>query len=198
MDWRIAKALLQLREQVNAKYPKRSTASDGAIGDAAHATRDSDHNPWVKDKRGQPIVTAIDITHDPAHGFDSYAFAEELRVGRDPRIKYIISNGKIFSSIVDPWQWRAYNGSNRHDKHVHISVKGLDQFFDDTESWKAPMLDGTGAVAAPAQVVEEPVPTLREIQAGVNRAGYGPITEDGKLGPQTLKAMARVLKGAKS
>lgn len=194
MDWRVAKALLQLKAQVDAKYPGRARASDGSIGDAAHATRDSDHNPWIKDRRGQPIVTAIDITHDPVHGFDSYAFAEELRLGRDPRIKYVISNGRIFNATVDPWTWRKYTGSNKHDKHVHISVKGADEFFDNTKPWEAPSLNGTGQVAAPAVPVAEPIPTLREVQAAINEAGYGPITEDNKLGPQTLKAMARVLK----
>lgn len=91
MEWRVAKALLQLRAQVDAKFPGRSTASDGTIGDANHASRASDHNPWVTDKHGGHVVTAMDITHDPAHGFDSYAFAEQLRQRRDPRIKSVIS-----------------------------------------------------------------------------------------------------------
>ena len=33
MAWRLAKSLEKLRSQVNAKHPKRSKASDGAIGD---------------------------------------------------------------------------------------------------------------------------------------------------------------------
>ena len=70
MAWRVAKSLLKLRDQINAHAPKRSKKSDGYIGDAAHASRSSDHNPWVKDGK-MGVVTAADFTHDPAGGFDA-------------------------------------------------------------------------------------------------------------------------------
>lgn len=140
MDWRVAKSLEVLRKQLNERYPDRAKGWDGGIGDAAHATRDSDHNPWVKDSSGQPIVTARDFTHDPAHGVDSYVMAEQLRTSRDPRIKYIISNRKICSSTVSPWTWRKYTGSNPHDHHVHVSVLPDQAHFDDEAPWEIPML----------------------------------------------------------
>lgn len=115
--WRLAEALVKLREQVNALAPRRSKASDGTIGDVAHAGRKSDHNP---DARG--IVCAIDITHDPAGGMDAGQLAETLRLRRDRRIKYVIFNKRIFSSAVSAWEWRPYTGANAHKKHVHISV----------------------------------------------------------------------------
>lgn len=116
--WTLHPALVKLREQIDARYPARSKASDGAIGDQAHANRKSDHNP---DARG--VVNAIDITHDPAHGFNAATFAEALRRSQDPRIKYVIFNSRIFSSTVRPWEWRKYNGAP-HDHHVHVSVGG--------------------------------------------------------------------------
>lgn len=134
MTWRVAKGLLKLRDQVNAMFPNRSKDSDGSIGDASHASRSSDHNPWVMDG-STGVVTAIDITHDPKNGFDSYAFAEMLRVNRDPRIKYIISNRRIFSSVEAPWTWRAYTGKNPHDHHVHISIKADKAHYDDEQPW---------------------------------------------------------------
>jgi hypothetical protein len=73
-EWRGAKALFRLRDQINATFPGRNKASDGLIGDAAHATRASDHNPWVIDN-GVGVVTAIDITHDPMQGCDAGALA---------------------------------------------------------------------------------------------------------------------------
>lgn len=139
MTWRVAKSLLHLREQVDRLFPHRKKENDGTIGDAAHASRTSDHNPWVIDG-GVGVVTAMDITHDPAHGVDSYKFAEELRKSRDVRIKYVISNHRIFSTQASPWIWRPYRGSNPHDHHVHISVLPSKLRYDDTRDWKTPLL----------------------------------------------------------
>ena len=44
MAWRVARSLDVLLGQLNALAPERSKASDGSIGDAAHASRSSDHN----------------------------------------------------------------------------------------------------------------------------------------------------------
>ena len=133
-SWRLAKSLEELRRQVNAKWPKRSRTHDGSIGDAKHASRHSDHNPHVKDGR-QGVVTAIDITHDTTHGPTISRLAEALRASRDHRIKYLICNGKICSYTKDPWKWRRYTGTNPHDKHLHVSVRGLKSLYDNTQSW---------------------------------------------------------------
>lgn len=127
---RIAKSLDKLRSQVNAAYPQRSKISDGWIGDAAHSSRDSDHNPNAAD-----VVQAVDLTHDPAHGFDSWQFADVLRRNQDRRIKYCISNGRIFSSTTSPWAWRKYTGANAHAHHVHISVVDDPALYDSAAPW---------------------------------------------------------------
>jgi hypothetical protein len=139
MAWRLAKSLETLRDQVNAKWPGRDKSSDGTIGDASHQATNSDHNP-----NSAGVVTAMDITHDPAHGLDARKLAETLVASRDPRIKYIISNAQIVSSTVSPWQWRPYTGANAHRAHVHISVAGD---YDDTRPWH---LGGT-PVAVPGR-----------------------------------------------
>jgi hypothetical protein len=131
MAWRLAKSLVQLRAQVNALAPRRRKDSDGTIGDARHRRSRSEHNP---DANG--IVRAMDITHDPKRGMDSYALAETLRRNRDLRILYVISNGRIFSSIVEPWQWRRYGGINPHDEHMHVSVVANPARYDSTAPWK--------------------------------------------------------------
>ena len=117
---RLATSLVTLRTQVNELSPNRSRASDGWIGDPAHAARVSDHNP---DRNG--IVHALDITHDPVNGVDSQKLADALVASRDDRIKYIISNRRIVSGDLgpSPWTWRSYSGSNPHTLHVHISVR---------------------------------------------------------------------------
>jgi lysozyme family protein len=127
---RIAKSLDVLRSQINAKHPSRSKVSDGWIGDTAHQARASDHNP-----NAAGVVTALDITHDPAHGVDTWALAEVLRTRKDPRIKYVISNGRIFSSQISPWQWRPYTGANKHAHHIHISVSGDAALYDLASPW---------------------------------------------------------------
>lgn len=137
MNWRVAKSLLKLKEQIDKKYPNRRTDSDGGIGNAEHASRSSDHNPWVKDSKGQPVVTAFDFTNDPAHGMSSQVMAQALLDSRDPRIKYVISNKKIASGSAGPkpWEWRKYTGKNAHDHHFHISVKADQDSFDNDKAW---------------------------------------------------------------
>lgn len=130
MVWRVAKSLNVLLEQINTIAPNRDKSSDGSIGDEAHSHTASDHNP-----NEYGVVTARDFTHDPPHGFDSWAFAERLRLARDKRIKYVISNGRIFSSQVSPWEWRGYHGVNAHAHHVHVSVSSSPPLYDDSTPW---------------------------------------------------------------
>jgi hypothetical protein len=136
--WRAARCLLALREQVNLLAPNRNRASDGMIGDAAHAIRTSDHNPWVRDGE-MGVVTAFDITHDPPGGCDAGTLAESIRGARDARVKYIIFDRRIASSApIDgqpAWAWRPYTGTNPHTRHVHISVKPDKALYDSTAPW---------------------------------------------------------------
>lgn len=135
--WRVARSLEKLRDQINAAFPNRNKASDGTIGDADHQNRNSDHNPWY----GPGIVTAMDITHDPAHGVDIDRLTDELQRSRDSRIKYVIANNMIMSGAggPSPWVWRAYSGSNPHTKHFHLSVVASPA-CDDTRPWNLPSL----------------------------------------------------------
>lgn len=139
MTWRTANSLTHLRDQVNAKWPNRSKASDGTIGNAEHQSRDSDHNPWVREG-AVGIVTALDITHDPVHGVDSEAIANAIRLSQDSRVKYIISNRKIAASYgvhgEKAWTWRPYHGANPHNHHCHISVLPEKSHYDSTVDWK--------------------------------------------------------------
>lgn len=136
--WRAANSLLKLRDQVNARAPRRNKASDGTIGDRAHCQRNSDHNPWVRDG-SIGVVTAIDITQDPTGGCDVNTIVEAIRASRDSRVKYIIWNRRIANSAAiggtDPWQWRPYTGANPHTRHMHLSVKPDKANYDSTAAW---------------------------------------------------------------
>lgn len=131
-DWRVAKSLAVLRDQINAAFPGRDKSSDGTLGDARHAVTKSEHNP---DANG--VVRAMDISNDPAHGVVSDKIAHALIDSRDPRILYVISNARIANSTVQDWAWRPYGGSNPHDHHFHISVVANPARYDSTEPWKA-------------------------------------------------------------
>jgi hypothetical protein len=145
----VAPALDHLLAQINAAFPNRSKISDGGLGNAAHAARESDHNP-----DGNGIVHARDFTHDPDHGFDSYKFAGQLLKCNDTRLKYVISNGRIgggpgyYSGIsgycpqgIKPGTWTPYKGPNLHTHHVHVSVE-YDQSAFSVRDWNVPMLLG--------------------------------------------------------
>lgn len=131
-DWRLAESLVVLRAQINSKWPNRNKASDGTIGDARHASQNSDHNAWIKDKNGQPVVTAFDVTHDPANGVDCTVLAGEVIT--DPRVKYVIWDGRIWNITVAS-KWRKYTGSNPHTKHMHISVSKEQDLYDNKKPW---------------------------------------------------------------
>ena len=139
IQWRVAKSLEKLRAKVNAIAPGRNKDSDGGIGDASHAARNSDHNPWVDFDGVRGVVTARDFTHDPAGGCNAGVLAEQFRAGRDPRIKYIIWNRQIANSSsiggAEPWAWRPYGGANPHNHHVHISVKSDRGNYDSEADW---------------------------------------------------------------
>lgn len=210
MAWRLAQALIQLRAEVNNRFPDRRKDSDGTIGDEAHASRSSDHNPWVKDGV-MGVVTAIDLTHDPKSGFDSYWFAERLLETKDPRIKYIISNRKIASGSAGPkpWEWRAYSGKNPHAHHIHISVKEDKKFYDNSDTWNEKTKDKHGHPVfvelfkegtIPTKDYKEPPRTIRlgaggdevkKLQAALK---FAKEDQDGVFGPKTEAAVKKFQK----
>src|SRR5262245_52942512 len=123
MAWQAAPSVRRGLEEATARWPERNRASDGIIGDAAHSSRPSDHNP---DPRG--IVHAFDLTHDPDGGPDCNQLAEHLRAVRDPRIRYVIWSGRLYrgpwsDAVLDrraaAWIWEPYRGVNPHTKHMH-------------------------------------------------------------------------------
>ena len=129
--WQLAPSLVALVNETDLLYPNRSTASDGSIGDLAHASRKSDHNP------ANSFVHAVDITHDPAHGFNAWKVANEFRARADQRIQYLVSNDGTGDVIWNPdvaHQWRPQVGNN-HANHLHVSIRHTDPARSDVRSW---------------------------------------------------------------
>ena len=62
---------------------------------------------------------AVDLTHDPVNGPNCNELS--LQVVSDPRVKYVIWNGRIFKTRTGGWE--IYRGSNPHRSHMHVSIK---------------------------------------------------------------------------
>ena len=200
MTYRLANSLVELRAALNRAAPFRSRVSDGWIGDASHASRSSDHNPWVKDgKTG--VVTALDLTHDPEHGVDCNVLAEALI--RDPRVKYVIWDRKIWAAAKAAQGWRKYTGKNPHTKHAHTSVSSKKDEYDDAKPWTL----GIEAAAEAAASLPPAKPAHQKLRLGdqggdvfllqtlLNQHGAD-LKVDGDFGPKTEKAVKAFQKKA--
>ncbi|MEV0698224.1 hypothetical protein AB0I53_09930 [Saccharopolyspora sp. NPDC050389] len=195
MAWRVARSLEVLRQQFNARYPTRKKTSDGGVGDAVHAARSSDHNPWVGPASdGMMLVTARDFTHDPACGMDTDRITDELAASRDPRIKYLIANGYILDTRpgFNPWRWMPYRGTNLHTKHFHISV--MPELCDDDSPWNVRSFNNTPTTGA--QEVDDLTPEQAAQLTRIETELLGPRGENGRIhgwgteiGARTVVAM---------
>jgi peptidoglycan hydrolase-like protein with peptidoglycan-binding domain len=186
MNWSLAPSLRQLLNEVNARWPNRSRASDGTLGDARHSASRSEHNP-VGSPNGPRFGTvgsvhAIDIT---SRGIDVQALLKEV-VG-DSRVWYVIHNRTIWSR-TSGWAPRFYFGSP-HVNHVHISLRGDDQASAvvverDTRLWfSSPVVSSSAFLASPQNV--------RALQQALIARGFAiPAGATGTFGSQTRAAVA--------
>lgn len=117
---RATPAAIAVLRQATALRPNRKKASDGLLPSAAHLAQspNSDHNTGF----------AVDLTHDPIVGIDCREIFDKLK--DDKRVKYLIFKGKIWSEEKGE---RNYTGSNKHEKHLHISIE--DNSGKDTSPW---------------------------------------------------------------
>jgi hypothetical protein len=200
MAYRLARSLINFRSECNARWPTRDKASDGWIGDAAHASRRSDHNPWVKDSRGVGVVRAYDL--DAGHGLNREAglwIADHIReLGRQdhPALgvgAYVISDRRIASDSLS-WTWRRYSGSNPHISHTHVSVGTAPSSYDSDQSWNisslaAPPLPSPGSGDGPTGILRRGSKgdAVKALQRVLNRwyPSLKPLVADGDFGPAT-------------
>jgi hypothetical protein len=123
-----------LRNQINQwarnNNAKRDTESDGSIGDVAHQSSRSGHNPddtpgslpeWDGDPDNTPEVRAIDVDSDlNIPGTNMQALVNHIVAKRPWTLRYVIYNRKIAEAAND-WKWRDYGGSDPHTGHAHFS-----------------------------------------------------------------------------
>ena len=143
---RATPAAIAALRQATALRPKRKKASDGLLPSKAHVHQNpnSDHNSGY----------AVDITHDPKTGIDCvYAF---VNLQKDPRVKYLIFAGKIWSKEKGS---RDYTGPNKHEKHLHISIK--ETCGEDTSPW-FPWLGKPKTINKVKAKLPKPLPKKKE------------------------------------
>ena len=144
---RATPAAIAVLRQATAICPSRMKASDGLLPSAAHIHQNpnSDHNTGY----------AVDLTHDRLGGIDCAELFIKLQ--DDPRVKYLIFKGHIWSKQKGTDN---YTGPNPHNKHLHISIK--DECGDDTSPW-FPWLGKPKAVNKVKAAVK-PLPKKKENQ----------------------------------
>lgn len=169
-------ALAKLRNQIDNKWPNRNKASDGWLGDPAHASRHSDHNP-----EGDGSVDAIDVTHDPANGVNCHVISRQIAHDfRLPGGGYIIFDGQIYNPDISD-SWRPYSGDNMHRVHMHVSVADRNQ--NDTRDWNLGEEEFTMAE------VQAMVNAQKETTTAVRRQGLLQRQNNSKNTLRILRAM---------
>lgn len=124
MAWYLAPSLSVLRTEVNTRWPKRDKASDGTIGDEAHQSTKSDHNPNSRES-----VDAWDMDKD---GVDVDEVIAAFQ--RHPSAHYWIWNREI-ADKDNGWKRVAYTGENTHTQHVHFSIRQDAKAEQDLTPW---------------------------------------------------------------
>lgn len=181
-SWTKAPSLVALLEEVKDRWPNRSTALDGFIGDAAHfdgikagQRAGGEHIPTdakgIYRKNG--VVRALDID---VRGASSQTLLDLLLAdARDnDRIAYVIHKAVIYSRV----RGFAPKSNSGHQTHIHVSLRNnassratvdeVDAAAADTSAWL------TGP--APFKVGE----WLEVATTAGLRARYGPGL-DGKI-----------------
>lgn len=204
MAWHLAPSLVQLRNEVNARWPRRPKGSDGTVGDTSHSARKSDHNP---NARGS--VNAFDITYP---GVDPKVII--AAVSKHPAGNYVIFNRKIYTRS-NGWKAEPYSGASPHTEHLHVSILQTVAAEQSKAKWLS---------VAPVRPVRKPLPAypgksafqvrdsgehIKVLQRGVGNKVTGVMSvadknkvksfqrvrpllwpADGIVGPKTYKALA--------
>jgi hypothetical protein len=182
----VSPAIEALIEQVEAAWDIRHP-TDGTVASRGHDQRNprSDHRPSRVAPFG--IVRAVDVGETVEDRGE--LLAEEIRQSGDPRVRYVIHEGRLFSSYNHPngppFMWRRYSGASFHTDHVHVSV--LPRGDRDPSAWRINL----GGTLAALQIID--------LQAALNEAGATDhedkaLKEDDIYGPRTASALAKAFK----
>lgn len=170
--------LVQLRYEFNVLNPARDKGADGWIGDTAHQTRVSDHNP---DSQGRVLAIDIDVTGPWPDNSTLLMFVQFIldrcRSGVETRLEYIIFQGKIYTRD-NQWHTSTYTGTDQHTNHAHFSARHDHVGQNVTTSWNIEEV----VMPTPAEYAQAVANKLFADLGNANSGLYAQIMdEDGPL-----------------
>lgn len=202
MGWVLTKGLNTVRAEFNDVFPGRDKASDGSVGDLAHQTGTSGHNPdktgkaEYKDGDALDEVRAIDVDRDLVPGSATdwmelvvQYLVKKARAGGYIPFRYIIYKGRIWARS-DGWQTRTYTGANKHDKHAHFSG----DYTQTADNWTGSLglASVRGGSAGGGDMLVKKGDKSEEVkfwQYALKDTGNDPGDVDGEYGPKMEAAV---------
>lgn len=202
-SWILVPCLVTLRNEFNTLAPSRDVSSDGSIGDSAHASSSSDHNPDetgrtpYEDADNINEVHAIDVDVNLNRTGWTMTKAVDIivtrhRNGYDDRLQNVIYNGLIYS---ESWGWTAkeYTGANPHKLHAHFSAKYITRLENDIKPWG--LLNQSEDNVFPEMGDSGQTVKYWQNMYNMSRTFFTPdlpvIEVDGDYGPKTAEAFAK-------
>jgi hypothetical protein len=186
-SWTVVPNLVELKEQLDERFPKRDKRSDGTIGNQSHAAGSSSHNP---DKTGKPEhrdgdskneVRARDVDKDLKDAETGTTmehvvqmWVKRLRNGEMWWVRYLIYNKRIWHRS-DGFKTRVYKGQNSHTEHCHVNSE-FNQKSDDVKNTNWGLKNFRKKTTTPAKPSTPATPKAPK-----------DVAVDGVLGPNTIK-----------
>ena len=207
MAWVLTRGLTRVRSELDTVFPSRDRTSDGSVGDQAHASGVSGHNPdrtgraEYRDGDALDEVRAIDVDRDLAPGSATdwmelvvQHLVKKARSGQYVPFRYIIYKGRIWSR-TDGWKTRTYTGANRHDKHAHLSG----DYTQAADNWAgslglASLRGGTGLEDSMFVKFGDTGEAVKHLQYRLHYLGYPHGAADGVYGQKTADALAQAIR----
>jgi len=202
MAWVLTRGLNTVRSEFDSVWPGRDKRSDGSVGDLAHQTGSSGHNPdrtgkaEYKDGDALDEVRAIDVDKDlvPGSSVDHMELVvqylvKKARAGGYIPFRYLIYKGRIWARS-DGWKTRTYTGANKHPEHLHASG----DYTQTADNWTGSL--GLATIGGQEMFVQFGASgnAVRYLQYRLHNLGFSVGTVDGDYAAKTAAAVAAAVK----
>ena len=131
MAWRDARSIETLRNQLNAIAPNRSKSTEryARIAAAHGQNPTSDHEP-----NASGVVTAFDVTHDPAGGMDARAWRRRCASSAIAEQVCDLRSSHLLGDEITLGVASLRRGERAPHPHPHLGVFDS-ALYDDAGAW---------------------------------------------------------------